>query len=390
MSDYLTREEITQLAEVAARNGMGETEVRELLFAFVSLDYYTRLPVKSNPRDQVQSDLIQMNRIPFLRSHEVPLLYWLEQAVQRLQSGSFADLRLFEKAHEKVALESQCRIAADQGQPETSSSVTGELERVVGRNDLLAFGWLSGALAVGTSVARLIVPRYHGGSPVYFSSGNPKEVFGTGWLIGSQYVMTNYHVINGRTINEGHATEQDLHLQARHTTVQFDYDEDNITGVPAAVAELVAWNRYGDPPQLDFALLKLTEPVDRTPLMLAPGAIGTIDDDPVAVNIIQHPGGNAKKLGIRNNLAHKIDDFELSYFTDTQGGSSGSPVCDDRWRVVALHKMWNPLINENVMFQGQSVAWENRGTRIGRIIAELQTNYPDAWHDIGATVVPHD
>lgn len=387
MSDYLTPAEINQLTEVAARNGMGGTAVRELLFAFVNLDYYTRLPFQTNPRDQVQSDLIQMNRTTFLRSYEVPLLLWLEQAVQRLQSGNFADLRLFEKAHEKVALESQRRIATDQGLPETPSPVTGELERIVGRNDLLAFGWLGAALSVGNSVARLIVPRYYNGSPVYYSTGNPKEIFGTGWLIGSQYIMTNYHVVNARSISEGHATERDLKLQAKHTTVQFEYDEENIAGFPADVAELVAWNRYGKPPQLDYALLKLTEPVQRIPLTLAPEAISTLDDDPVAVNIIQHPGGDAKKLGIRNNLAHKITEFELSYFTDTQRGSSGSPVCDDIWRVVALHKMWNPLINNNVMFQGQSVAWENRGTRIGKIIEDLQNNYPDVWQDVGATIV---
>lgn len=133
MPDYLVPKEIKELIPVAVRNGMGNASVRDLLFAFVDFDYYTRLPIHPNPRDQVQSDLIRMSRTSFLRHYEVPLLLWLEQAVQRLQSGNFADLRLFEKAREKVALESQRRIAADQEQPETPSTVTGELELSVER-----------------------------------------------------------------------------------------------------------------------------------------------------------------------------------------------------------------------------------------------------------------
>lgn len=388
MSDYLSREEITKLVQIAARHGMGQTAVRELLFAFINLDFYTNLPLHASPRDQVNSDLIRLNRTTFLRNYEVPLLLWLTEATQRLQSGDFRDLRVFEKALETVALESQRRIAEDQGQPpNTAGRLSDELEKIVGRDDMLAFGWLDGAQSVGQAVVRLTVPRYEGTAPVYAPSGAPKRYFGTGWLIGSRHIITNHHVVNARASSESDADDPDLHLQAQHTKVQFDYDEEESVGVAVDVAELVAWSKRGYSPKLDYAVLRLTQPVTRTPLTLAPNVLTELPDDPVAVNIIQHPGGNPKMLGIRNNLIHRIDAYELSYFTDTQGGSSGSPVCNDRWQVVGLHKKWQHFYNENILFQGKSVAWENRGTRIDKIVADLKQRYPTVWAEIGATVV---
>jgi hypothetical protein len=55
----------------------------------------------------------------------------------------------------------------------------------------------------------------------------------------------------------------------------------------------------------------------------------------MAVNIVQHPRGEHKQVAFRNNLVSAADATIVRYFTDTDHGSSGSPVCDDHWRVVA-------------------------------------------------------
>ena len=58
------------------------------------------------------------------------------------------------------------------------------------------------------------------------------------------------------------------------------------------------------------------------------------------VNIIQHPGGGPKQIALSHNVVVSVDDQRVRYLTDTDYGSSGSPVFDEQWRVVALHHSW--------------------------------------------------
>ncbi len=55
------------------------------------------------------------------------------------------------------------------------------------------------------------------------------------------------------------------------------------------------------------------------------------------VNIIQHPKRWAKRFGIRGVGIRRLEDGRFTYTTDTLRGSSGSPVFDDFWQLVALH-----------------------------------------------------
>ena len=84
------------------------------------------------------------------------------------------------------------------------------------------------------------------------------------------------------------------------------------------------------------------------------------------MNIIQHPEGRSKKIAIRNNLVTHSTETELRYFTDTMGGSSGAPVFNDSWEVVALHR--GSTVVRGVNFQGNDTAWVNVGTQITAIL----------------------
>ena len=64
------------------------------------------------------------------------------------------------------------------------------------------------------------------------------------------------------------------------------------------------------------------------------------------------------------------DTDTIRYFTDTDFGSSGAPVCDDAWRVVALHRGAHPC--EDVNFQGKSTAFVNFGTQTARLLADVK------------------
>ena len=106
---------------------------------------------------------------------------------------------------------------------------------------------------------------------------------------------------------------------------------------------------------LDFALVAV-EPRSANGSALASfgycpliGAEGKIlVRDPV--NIIQHPKGDLKQIAIRNNTLldlpeqPPLDKF-AHYETDTEEGSSGSPVFNDQWEVIALHHSGVPRTN---------------------------------------------
>ncbi|MEW8462015.1 MAG: hypothetical protein AB2653_17045, partial [Candidatus Thiodiazotropha endolucinida] len=74
-------------------------------------------------------------------------------------------------------------------------------------------------------------------------------------------------------------------------------------------------------------------------------------------------------------LVLKTTDKELHYFTDTRRGSSGSPVMDDAWQVVALHKSARRV--SDVKYQGRSSAFVNVGTRISAIVDHIAAHFPN-------------
>jgi len=83
------------------------------------------------------------------------------------------------------------------------------------------------------------------------------------------------------------------------------------------------------------------------------------------VYIIQHPNGGMKKIGMIHNVVRYVDDDVIRYLTDTEGGSSGSPVFNERWQVVALHHYW---VTDTV--DGKTEI-RNQGRRIERVVAGL-------------------
>jgi endonuclease G len=96
-------------------------------------------------------------------------------------------------------------------------------------------------------------------------------------------------------------------------------------------------------------------------------------------------------LCVRENKVLKYaDDRTVWYQTDTVAGSSGSPVFNGRWEVVALHHSGVPAtdrqgrwltIDGKVFEQGMDenrIKWlANEGIRISRIVEHLRANFPD-------------
>ena len=84
------------------------------------------------------------------------------------------------------------------------------------------------------------------------------------------------------------------------------------------------------------------------------------------VYIIQHPHGEVKKLAARHNVVRHVDDVVIQYWTDTARGSSGSPVFDEHWRLVAVHRRWRRIGQ-----LGGADEFRNEGVRIERVREDL-------------------
>jgi V8-like Glu-specific endopeptidase len=222
-------------------------------------------------------------------------------------------------------------------------------------------------LEAAKAVMKINVPAFENGSPKNQSNGTQMIAHGTAWLLTSSLVVTNHHVINARRENEPEAVLADLQFQASKATVIFDFNDQSDDGTTLEAKSLEAWDRA-----LDYAIIRIDNS-GRIPIRLARNKL-LMGEDPIAVNIIQHPVGESKKFAIRNNLVSASTENDLRYFTDTETGSSGAPVFNDQWEAVALHRGATSV--NNVSFQGKTTAFVNVGTHLSVIFSHVKTNFP--------------
>ena len=79
------------------------------------------------------------------------------------------------------------------------------------------------------------------------------------------------------------------------------------------------------------------------------------------MNLVRLAKGGPLQNAIRNDFFVRTGETPDSLFcqTDAEEGASGSPVCDDRWRVVGLHRASREAAPETVpqgVIGGQPVA----------------------------------
>ncbi|MEF2279095.1 endonuclease [Deinococcus sp. YIM 134068] len=241
------------------------------------------------------------------------------------------------------------------------------LERLLGRNDLLGVAYLDLARSAARAVGRVVLRGASGRTVGY----------GTGWLCGPHTLLTNQHVLEDA---------QD----ARTAVVEFDY-ELRADGTPSrsVTLSLDPDTLFLTSEALDYALVAVqgdTSPFGWLPLIGTTGKVLVGE----ALSIVQHPGGEPKQVALRENrLVDLLPDF-LHYETDTAPGSSGSPVFNDAWEVVALHHSGVPRTDgqgRTLRRDGQParpgdpdtvIDWiANEGVRVSRIVEDLRTR-PDA------------
>ena len=131
--------------------------------------------------------------------------------------------------------------------------------------------------------------------------------------------------------------------------------------------DLVADPKPGNPgdDELDYALLRLAEPVGELPVgkganaeprgWLALGTTAVDFPSKQVVAILQHPETLPMKLALSTSEVITVTGGgrRIRYTLPTENGSSGSPVFDGDWTVIALHhsgdpRFLNPSYNEAI------------------------------------------
>ncbi len=250
------------------------------------------------------------------------------------------------------------------------------LERIIGEDDLLGSKYLTDGARVGRAVGRVIDQGSGFG-------------FGTGFLVSPRLLMTNNHVLRTKS-------------EAANSSIQFDY-VDGIETNPI-VFKITPNDFFITNVSLDYTLVAIEEinvggirSDSRGWLRLIPESGKTLVTE--NASIIQHPGGQTQKVALRNNrITDVVDDF-LHYESDTQPGSSGSPVCNDQWELSALHHAGVPkkdaagkyLLKDGSIWDGSKstvhlIAWvANEGVRISRIVEDLRSRLSNerlSWSDL--------
>ncbi|MET8853388.1 trypsin-like peptidase domain-containing protein [Amycolatopsis sp. NPDC004625] len=207
---------------------------------------------------------------------------------------------------------------------------------------LLDISFLERGLRCSQAVCRLTVAH---GSRLFH---------GTGFRIGVSTILTNHHVL----------FDADKESPATRVLAEFRYElgTDGTLLEPLAV-ECTPTSIKGESAH-DFAVVSVSAPLPDDVPILSLTAIPpvTVGD---RVSIVQHPHGLPKKLALHHNLVRHVDDDVIQYWTDTEAGSSGSPVFDRDWRVIALHHQWVRTNGED------GVAFRNQGRRASRVTERL-------------------
>lgn len=218
----------------------------------------------------------------------------------------------------------------------------GDREQIIGsQSTLLDVSFLQRGTELASAVARLLV--YLDGEPF----------FGTAFHVGDDLLLTNHHVLFADSGNVATSVEAWFGYER-----SFGGRTKAHISVPGRVETIT-----GDPAH-DWAVIRLARSVPS-----GTAVIGLTGAPPIGVDdrvyIIQHPSGGVKKIGMIHNVVRYVDDDVIRYLTDTQGGSSGSPVFNEQWQVVALHQQW---LSDNA---GPTIEVRNQGRRIERVVAGL-------------------
>ena len=205
------------------------------------------------------------------------------------------------------------------------------LERAIGNNDSVYSNFIELIAAAKEKVCRISV-----------KSGIREIYSATGFMVSERLLLTNEHVFQ---------TKEDAVDSEAQFFFEFDIHGRQI--IPTTF-KLAPDEFFHADEALDYCFVAV-QPMDITDTFPL-SAIGyhfldvnigkLVHEGKERLNIIHHPDGDLKQLSIRENQFVKMLPNWIWYKSDTAPGSSGAPVFNDQWQVVALHHSGVPKKNE--------------------------------------------
>lgn len=211
------------------------------------------------------------------------------------------------------------------------------LEQVINSEDnFLDIHVLVGAIYSASAVCRIENPE--------------GAVKGTGFLVGPDLLLTNQHVLKSQDYLEEAVARFDHRLDGGAVASPgrlFRFQRDFFHSSPAGAFDYCLARLESAPlaavaavPEGDVSMMDLLRAgKHRGYLVPAPRFVKAND----RVNIIQHPDVHPMKVVMTQNyVVGDMTDMRVQYVADTMGGSSGSPVFNQNWEVVAIHHSGAP------------------------------------------------
>ena len=224
-------------------------------------------------------------------------------------------------------------------------------ETIWGDTQYQPLEWLLDALKRACCVARLGPNKYKG--------------WGTGFLFDGSWISEKY-TRNNLLLTNAHVCTADKEIQKQYPypkgpennkAVFLGLFDKESKPIEIKVLKQI-WT--SPPSKLDATLLEIDTPPDGSKIPPLAEELPKVLGPDARVNILGHPQGMELHVSLQDNEVVNVSDPFLHYQTPTDPGSSGSPVFDQSWKLVALHH------------SSSAEESANEGIRMDRIIEAMR------------------